>query len=117
MIADIHLPMFGDHNVSNAVAAIAVALELGVAPETIQSGFEAFGGVRRRFTDRRVAGVSVTDDYGHHPVEIAAVLRAARQRVESTGGKVTPSTSPTAFPASVHCSKTPAPASTRPIAC
>ena len=89
VIADIHLPMFGDHNVSNAVAAIAVALELGVAPETIQSGFEAFGGVRRRFTlTGEWQGVSVVDDYGHHPVEIAAVLRAARQRVESTGGKV-----------------------------
>jgi len=89
VIPDIQLPMFGDHNVSNAVAAIAVALELGVAPETIQSGFEAFGGVRRRFTlTGEWRGVSVIDDYGHHPVEITAVLRAARQRVESTGGKV-----------------------------
>lgn len=89
VISDIHLPMFGNHNVSNAVAAIAVALELGVEPETIQSGFESFGGVRRRFTlTGEWQGVSVIDDYGHHPVEIAAVLRAARQRVESNGGRV-----------------------------
>lgn len=89
VIADITLPMFGDHNVSNAVAAIAVALELGVEPDEIQKGFEGFGGVKRRFT---ITGawnnVTVVDDYGHHPVEITAVLRAARQRVQSTGGKI-----------------------------
>ena len=89
VIADIALPMFGDHNVSNAVSAIAVALELGVEPEAIQKGFEGFGGVKRRFT---ITGswndITVVDDYGHHPVEITAVLRAARQRVAGTGGKI-----------------------------
>lgn len=89
VIADIKLPMFGDHNVSNAVSAIAVALELGVEPDEIQKGFEGFGGVKRRFT---ITGewndVTIVDDYGHHPVEIAAVLRAARQRVQNTGGKI-----------------------------
>ncbi|MAW51731.1 MAG: UDP-N-acetylmuramate--L-alanine ligase [Geminicoccus sp.] len=89
VIADITLPMFGEHNVSNAVAAIAVALELGVEPDEIQKGFEGFGGVKRRFT---ITGqwndITVVDDYGHHPVEITAVLRAARQRVQGTGGKI-----------------------------
>ena len=89
VIADITLPMFGDHNVSNAVSAIAVALELGVEPAEIQKGFEGFGGVKRRFT---ITGqwndITVVDDYGHHPVEITAVLRAARQRVKDTGGKI-----------------------------
>ncbi|MGB1148046.1 MAG: UDP-N-acetylmuramate--L-alanine ligase, partial [Alphaproteobacteria bacterium] len=89
VIADIALPMFGDHNVSNAVAAIAVALELGVDPAQIQKGFEGFGGVKRRFTiTGEWKGITVVDDYGHHPVEIAAVLKAARQRVASTGGKI-----------------------------
>ena len=86
VIADITLPMFGDHNVSNAVSAIAVALELGVEPAEIQKGFEGFGGVKRRFT---ITGqwndITVVDDYGHHPVEITAVLRAARQRVQGYG--------------------------------
>ena len=89
VIPNIGLPMFGDHNVSNAVSAIAVALELGVAPEAIQKGFEGFGGVKRRFT---ITGqwndVTIVDDYGHHPVEITAVLKAARQRVAVTGGKI-----------------------------
>jgi UDP-N-acetylmuramate--alanine ligase len=79
-ITGLHLPMAGWHNVSNALAAIAVARELGVSDEDIKSGLAGFGGVKRRFTTTGVAkGVRVIDDYGHHPVEIAAVLRAARQ--------------------------------------
>ncbi|AWM77009.1 UDP-N-acetylmuramate--L-alanine ligase [Phenylobacterium parvum] len=82
----LHLPMAGHHNVLNALAAIAVARELGVYEAGVRKGLAGFGGVRRRFTTTGVAGgVRVIDDYGHHPVEIAAVLRAARA---VTGGKV-----------------------------
>jgi UDP-N-acetylmuramate--alanine ligase len=77
---DVHLPMAGWHNVSNSLAAIAVARELGVSEEAIKAGLARFGGVKRRFTTTGVVGgVRVIDDYAHHPVEIAAVLRAARQ--------------------------------------
>jgi UDP-N-acetylmuramate--alanine ligase len=79
-IHDVHLPMPGWHNVSNALAAIAVARELGVDHESIRKGMAGFDGVKRRFTTTGTAkGVRVIDDYGHHPVEIAAVLKAARQ--------------------------------------
>lgn len=82
-IAGLHLPMAGWHNVSNALAAIAVARELDVSDEAIKTGLAGFGGVKRRFTTTGVAnGVRVIDDYGHHPVEIAAVLKAARQVAE-----------------------------------
>ncbi|MFP1633539.1 UDP-N-acetylmuramate--L-alanine ligase [Zhengella sp. ZM62] len=75
----LRLPMPGRHNVSNAVAAIAVAHELGIEPEDIRQGLMAFGGVKRRFTHTGSwNGVEVFDDYGHHPVEIKAVLAAAR---------------------------------------
>ncbi len=79
------LPMPGRHNALNATAAVAVAHELGIADERIRKALSGFGGVRRRFT--RVGewnGIPIIDDYGHHPVEIAAVLRAAR---ESTKGR------------------------------
>ncbi|MFN3522145.1 MAG: UDP-N-acetylmuramate--L-alanine ligase [Phenylobacterium sp.] len=76
---DLHLPMAGHHNVLNSLAAIAVARELGVSAEDIRKGLAGFGGVKRRFTTTGVArGVRVIDDYGHHPVEIASVLKAAR---------------------------------------
>ncbi|HYG27919.1 MAG TPA: UDP-N-acetylmuramate--L-alanine ligase, partial [Caulobacteraceae bacterium] len=79
-IRALRLPMAGWHNVSNALAAIAVARELGVTEEQIREGLATFEGVKRRFTTTGTAnGVRVVDDYGHHPVEIAAVLRAARQ--------------------------------------
>ncbi len=85
-IEDIHLPMAGRHNVQNALAAIAVAIELGLEDATIQKGFAAFGGVKRRFTNvGQTDGITIIDDYGHHPVEIRAVLSAAR---EGTRGKV-----------------------------
>ncbi|TDL82004.1 UDP-N-acetylmuramate--L-alanine ligase [Palleronia sediminis] len=74
------LPMPGDHNVTNALAAVAVARHLGMEPDEIRRALARFGGVNRRFT--RVGtwnGATIVDDYGHHPVEIAAVLRAARQ--------------------------------------
>jgi len=83
---DLHMPMAGDHNVLNALAAVAVAHELGVSPANIRKGLTEFGGVKRRFTTTGVAnGVRVVDDYGHHPVEIASVLKAARA---VTSGKV-----------------------------
>ncbi|MGZ8331515.1 MAG: UDP-N-acetylmuramate--L-alanine ligase [Rhodoplanes sp.] len=85
-IADLTLPMPGRHNALNATAGIAVARELGVADERIRSALAGFSGVGRRFTRTGAwNGVTVIDDYGHHPVEIAAVLRAAR---ETTAGQV-----------------------------
>jgi UDP-N-acetylmuramate--alanine ligase len=80
------LPMPGDHNVSNALSAVAVARHLGMKAEVIKTALAAFGGVNRRFTRvGEVEGVTIIDDYGHHPVEIAAVLKAARQ---ATDGRV-----------------------------
>jgi UDP-N-acetylmuramate--alanine ligase len=79
-IDDVHLPMVGQHNVQNSLAAIAVAHEMRIGDDVIRNGFAGFGGVKRRFTKTGEAnGVTVIDDYGHHPVEIAAVLTAARQ--------------------------------------
>src|SRR3954465_10645032 len=85
-ISDLVLPMPGRHNALNATSAIAVARELGISDDAIRKALAGFGGVKRRFT--RVGewnGATIIDDYGHHPVEIAAVLRAAR---ESTRGQV-----------------------------
>jgi len=77
------LPMPGDHNVSNALAAVAVARHLGMTKAQIRAALAKFGGVNRRFTKvGEVNGITVIDDYGHHPVEIAAVLKAARQASE-----------------------------------
>ena len=85
-IPALRLPMPGHHNALNACAAIAVAYELGVPVDTIRAGLAGFGGVKRRFTKTgEWNGVTIFDDYGHHPVEIAAVLRAARA---STRGQV-----------------------------
>jgi UDP-N-acetylmuramate--alanine ligase len=85
-IADLALPMPGRHNASNATAAIAVAHELGVSDDAIRKALAGFGGVKRRFTKTgEWNGVTIIDDYGHHPVEIAAVLKAAR---DSYTGKV-----------------------------
>ena len=92
-IEGVRLPMPGRHNVQNALAAIAVAIEMGCPDEVICSGFDSFGGVRRRFS--RVGtiaveggSVQVIDDYAHHPVEIAAVLDAARESAGASGGRV-----------------------------
>ena len=74
------LPMLGQHNVQNALAAIAIAVEMEVDDATLKSAFAGFRGVKRRFTKTgESGGITVIDDYGHHPVEIAAVLKAARQ--------------------------------------
>jgi UDP-N-acetylmuramate--alanine ligase len=82
-IEGVELPMPGRHNVQNALAAVGVAAELGIPDAVIQRGFARFGGVKRRFTKvGEVDGVTIIDDYGHHPVEIAAVLSAARESAE-----------------------------------
>ena len=86
MIEGMTLPMPGDHNVSNALSAIAVARHLGMKRTEIRDALAGFAGVNRRFTRVGVVnGVTIIDDYGHHPVEIAAVLRAARQ---ATKGRI-----------------------------
>jgi len=85
-IPKLFLPMFGDHNVQNSLTAVAVAEELGLGDEVVRATLRNFRGVRRRFTKTgEWNGVSIIDDYGHHPVEIAAVLKAARAIV---GGRV-----------------------------
>lgn len=79
-IADVRLPMPGEHNVLNALAAATVARRLGADEAAIRAGFGKFAGVKRRFTKAgEWNGVTIIDDYGHHPVEIAAALKAARQ--------------------------------------
>lgn len=85
-IEGVHLPMPGRHNVQNALAAIAVAIEMGCSDDVIRRGFGSFSGVRRRFTNVGTialdeGSVSIIDDYAHHPVEIRAVLSAAREAV------------------------------------
>lgn len=83
VIEDCSLPMPGDHNVSNALAAVTVSHHLGMSDDDIRSALENFKGVNRRFTKvGEVNDVTIIDDYGHHPVEIAAVLKAARQACE-----------------------------------
>ena len=89
------LPMLGSHNVSNALAAIAVAVEMEIDDATLRSAFAGFRGVKRRFTRvGEAGGISIVDDYGHHPVEIAAVLKAARQ-AGARDVVAAPSSSPT----------------------
>ena len=78
IIEKLHLPMVGGHNTLNAAAAISIALEMGIADDLIRKGLTNFEGIKRRFTKTgEVDGVSIIDDYGHHPVEISAVLEAA----------------------------------------
>ncbi len=85
-ISDLRLPMFGRHNVQNSLAAAAVSEALGLGDEALRAALRNFKGVKRRFTKTgEWNGVPVIDDYGHHPVEIAAVLKAARAIVS---GKV-----------------------------
>ena len=85
-LEQVKLPMPGHHNALNATAAIAVAHELGMSADAIRAALAGFGGVKRRFTRTgEWNGALIFDDYGHHPVEISAVLRAARA---STRGKV-----------------------------
>jgi len=83
-ITDLVLPMVGRHNVQNSLVGVAIGLELGLTDEQISKGLSTFSGVKRRFTKTGdVKGVTIIDDYGHHPVEINAVLSAARNAAGS----------------------------------
>ncbi len=74
------LPVYGRHNVLNALAAIGVGLRLGISEENLKKALAGFTGVQRRFTKTgETNGVTIIDDYGHHPIEIASTLRAARE--------------------------------------
>ena len=82
-IQNLTVPMAGTHNAQNALGAIAVAIGIGISEEDIREGLENFSGVKRRFTViGTIAGITVVDDYAHHPVEIASTLRAARSNAE-----------------------------------
>jgi UDP-N-acetylmuramate--alanine ligase len=82
-IVNLHVPMVGEHNVQNALATVAVALEMGIDQAVLRRALAQFEGVNRRFTRTGIVdGITVIDDYGHHPVEIAAVLKAARTATE-----------------------------------
>jgi UDP-N-acetylmuramate--alanine ligase len=86
-ITGLHLPLVGQHNVQNSLAAVSVAAEMGLDDMVIRKALAGIKGVKRRFTRTgEAAGLTVIDDYGHHPVEIAAVLRAARSA--TSGGVV-----------------------------
>lgn len=88
-ITNMFMPMPGQHNILNALAGIVVALQLGMQDETIRQALAKFSGVKRRFTRTgEVNGITIIDDYGHHPVEISAVLKAARDAVADTNGRV-----------------------------
>ncbi|MCB1555862.1 MAG: UDP-N-acetylmuramate--L-alanine ligase [Alphaproteobacteria bacterium] len=89
VVNDVYLPMLGRHNVQNALAALAVGRELEMTESAMKKALRHFGGVKRRFTKTGEShGVTVIDDYGHHPVEIAAVLKAARSAVTEGEGRV-----------------------------
>ena len=89
VLKDVHLPMLGRHNVQNSLAALAIAHEMGIAAPLMKRGLAAFTGVKRRFTKTGEShGVTVIDDYAHHPVEIETVLKAARTAADSRQGRV-----------------------------
>jgi UDP-N-acetylmuramate--alanine ligase len=91
LLAGLFLPMFGEHNVQNSLTVLAVAEEMGLGDEVVRATLRNFKGVRRRFTKTgEWNGVTIIDDYGHHPVEIAAVLKAARAiaTLDERGGRV-----------------------------
>lgn len=89
VIKDIHLSMPGEHNVQNSLVALGVAKEMGVSADKMKLAMANFGGVKRRFTKTgTVEGITIIDDYAHHPVEIEVVLKTARAAVKETGGNV-----------------------------
>ncbi len=89
VLKDVFLPMLGQHNVENSLSALAIAAKMKMPHASMKNALANFSGVKRRFTKTGVAGgITVIDDYGHHPVEIAAVLKAARQAVDGTQGRV-----------------------------
>src|SRR3546814_6233356 len=84
-IEGLRLPMLGEHNVQNALVMVAIAHQLGIPDAVLRKATSGFSGVRLRFTRTGESdGIIVIDDYGHHPVEIAAVLKAARSDRKST---------------------------------
>lgn len=88
-LRDVFLPMLGEHNVSNSLASLTIAYEMGVPAAIMKTAMKNFSGVKRRFTKTGMSnGITVIDDYGHHPVEIQAVLKAARQAVDKSGKKI-----------------------------
>jgi UDP-N-acetylmuramate--alanine ligase len=88
-LKDIHLPMLGRHNVQNSLVSLAIAMEMGVPAALMKKGLSTFTGVKRRFTKTGEShGITVIDDYAHHPVEIEVVLKTARQAVAEKQGKV-----------------------------
>ncbi|MCB1531798.1 MAG: UDP-N-acetylmuramate--L-alanine ligase [Alphaproteobacteria bacterium] len=89
VLRDVHLPMLGEHNVQNSLAALAIAKEMGVAAPVMKKGLGAFNGVKRRFTKTgETHGITIIDDYAHHPVEIETVLKTARAAASSQNGRV-----------------------------
>lgn len=89
VLRDVFLPMLGDHNVLNSLASLTIAHEMGIPAAIMKTAMKNFSGVKRRFTKTGVShGITVVDDYAHHPVEIKAVLKAARQAVDKEGKKV-----------------------------
>ncbi|MEM9469106.1 MAG: UDP-N-acetylmuramate--L-alanine ligase [Pseudomonadota bacterium] len=88
-LSDVFLPMLGEHNILNSLAALSIAHEMGVAFPIMKKAMANFSGVKRRFTKTGESnGITVIDDYAHHPVEIKAVLKAARQAVDQSGKKI-----------------------------
>jgi len=88
-VKGVRLPMFGLHNIVNSLTAFATGHVLGLASETVATALAQFSGVKRRFTTTGiVGGITIIDDYGHHPVEIAAVLQAGKDAAAATGGKI-----------------------------
>lgn len=86
---DVFLPMLGQHNVQNSLSALAIAHRMKIPAASMKTALKNFSGVKRRFTKTgEVSGITIIDDYGHHPVEIQAVLKAARQAVGNSGGRV-----------------------------
>lgn len=89
VLRDVHLPMLGRHNVQNSLVALAVAHKMGVPAPTLKKGLAGFTGVKRRFTKTGEShGITVIDDYAHHPIEIETVLKTARTAVAQTKGRV-----------------------------
>lgn len=89
LVSGFSLPMLGDHNIQNALVAVATAHQMGIDTDIMKSALAGFSGVKRRFTKTgEVQGVTIIDDYAHHPTEIATVLKAARAAAQNTGGKV-----------------------------
>lgn len=88
-LKDIYLPMLGEHNVQNSLVALAIAQQMNVAPPVMKKGLGGFNGVKRRFTKTgEVQGITIIDDYAHHPIEIETVLKTARNAASHNNGRV-----------------------------